>query len=420
MHGHLTEHEDLDLWEQAYRTIVPNGVNYLVFQQEVAPTTGTRHVQGFVALSQQKRAHQVGALFKVLPTAFQATNGTAAQNRGYCTDDDKRAAAHLPFEFGTLPGGKGKRTDLDSAIVLLQPGTGTKRLIDEHGATYARYHGGLDKIGSHYKSKRCKSAAMIDVSLYVIWGTPGSGKTTWAHSYDPGNTYEMPDPVRGGTVWMPDYDGERTLLIPDFDGEYGYGTLKRMMDGTYIKFQNKGGHNYAEWDSVVITSNFHPREWYPKERSDCWIYDNEQGYPGPLQRRITNIVQFEGVWPNVTCTIDGTVLEGMPPTRAAIREAPVTHPSPPPSPLPPATEDSYRANQLPDEPPHEDHSLVDAAINELLTGSTATSHANTADSGDPQWEFIDDSEFYGEPAHPSMYTSGVPPSWLDEEALLDL
>ena len=107
----------------------------------------------------------------------------------------------------------------------------------------------------------------------------------------------MPDPVRGGTVWMPDYDGERTLLIPDFDGEYGYGTLKRMMDGTYIKFQNKGGHNYAEWDSVVITSNFHPREWYPKERSDCWIYDNEQGYPGPLQRRITNIVQFEGIWP---------------------------------------------------------------------------------------------------------------------------
>ncbi len=439
MHGHLTEHEDLDLWEQAYRTIVPNGVNYLVFQQEVAPTTGTRHIQGFVALSQQKRAHQVGALFKVLPTAFQATNGTAAQNRGYCTDDDKRAAAHLPFEFGTLPGAnQGKRTDLDAALTLLKPGQGVKRLIEDHGSTYARYHGGLDKVGSHYKSRRCKSADKLIVSLYVIWGTPGSGKTTWAHSYDPGNTYEMPDPVRGGTVWMPDYDGERTLLIPDFDGEYGYGTLKRMMDGTYIKFQNKGGHNYAEWDSVVITSNFHPREWYPKERSDCWIYDNEQGYPGPLQRRITNIVQFEGIWPDVTCTIDGTVLEGMPPTRTTIRSAQVTHPSPPPSPFP-ATSDSYRANQPLDDPPTppEDSRSPPSPPPDKLPTGRPTRPARLADLEDPMDEllnrvqnpdpdetddfthFIDDTEFYGIPVPPSQFVTGIPPSWIDDEADLD-
>ncbi len=425
--GDLSVHDSLDLWEQAIRNVVPNGVNYLVFQQELAPTTGTEHIQGFVALSQRKRSVQVGQLFQVQHTCFDGCDGTPSDNRGYCTDDDKRAPAKQPFEYGTLPGGQGKRTDLDRAIDLVKSGHGVKRLIDDAGSSYLRYHGGFDKLASHYKSQRVAKAETLTVSLYVVWGTPGSGKTTWAHEFDPGNSYEMPDPVRGGTVWMPDYDGQRTLIIEDYDGEYPYGTLKRMCDGTFTKFQTKGGHNYAEWDMIVITSNFHPRYWYPKQREDVWIYDVEQGYPGPLQRRINNVCQFEGIWPDVTCTIDSDPCEGWPPTRAELTgvkptaEAPVRHPSPLPSASPDL--DSYRAHSTgghsPPTPPTPvvAPSSIDSAIVDLMGELPVLSTPPTAHDLDVMGaNFLDDTDFHGVLVQPAPQHTGIPPAWIDNEA----
>ncbi len=417
--GDLTVHDSLDLWEQAIRNVVPNGVNYLVFQQELAPTTGTLHIQGFVAMSQKKRPVPMGQLFSVQATCFDGNDGTPAQNRGYCTDNDKRAPAKQPFEHGTLPGGRGQRNDLEDAINLLKPGKGTKRLIEEKPAAYARYHGGMDKIASHYKGKRCKTADKLEVSLYVIWGTPGSGKTTWAHEFDPGNSYEMPDPVKGGTVWMPDYDGERTLIIPDYDGEYPYGTLKRMCDGTFIKFQNKGGHNYAEWDSIVITSNSHPRDWYPNQRDDTWIYNQEQGYPGPLQRRITNVCQFEGLWPDTACTIDNEALQGFPPTRAEIHALKVADGDYTPqyvAPTPPVQ--SYSPPSPTWDPPElPSETELDSRITEMLDKLKTTGQALTTDELDTMGaNFLDDSQLDGTVYQPQPVRSMIPPGWEDTEA----
>ncbi len=407
--GNLTVHDDLDLWEQAIRNTIPNGVNYLVFQQEIAPTTRSVHIQGFVAMSQKKRPGPLGLLFHVQPECFQSTNnGSAAQNRGYCTDDDKRAPAKHTLEWGEMPGGRGQRTDLDRANDILKLGQGTKRVIEEMGTTYMKYPGGMKDIASYYKGKRCKTAPTLIVSLYVFWGTSGGGKTTAARLFDPEDTYEMPDPVKGGTVWMPDYQCERTLIIPDYDGEYPYGTLKRMMDGTFTKFQEKGGHNYAEWDSVIITSNHHPREWYPHERSDVWIYNAEQGYPGPLQRRITNLVQFEGIWPNTVCTIDDAAIEGFPPTRAQLRSAPIPEtPVRSPSPIPSASpdSDSYRSDSTPATELHSVQGDLDPV-----------SPATLRQLDDLGLSFIDDTDLFGTVVVPAPITQGIPPSWLDDEA----
>ncbi len=435
--GNLTEHTTLDEWELAIRTSVPNGIKFLVFQQEAAPTTGTHHVQGFVAMSQQKRANQLGVLFKTQPEAFQSTRfGTASQNRGYCTDDDKRLADHEPFEHGEMPGGRGKRNDLEKACDILKEGRGTKRLQEEMPHVYIKFHAGFDKQAFFEKAKRCKTAPMHDVALYVIWGTAGSGKTTWSKQFDPGHTYEMPDPQKGGTTWIGnDYNGERTLLIPDFDGEYPYGTLKRMCDGTYMKFQTKGNFEIAEWDAIVITSNHHPKDWYPNERSDVWINDGEFGFPGPLQRRINNVVYFHGVYPDVTYMIDGgNATDRAPPVRAqiaavepeeTIAEAPVrSSPSPMASDAHSTDGHSPTTPEQPP-PPIADHSLIDSAIQEMLDGqpAEAASAMDRVDDAlgpylDDTW--IDDSELAGVVVDPTPHSTGIPPAWLDDSAQEDI
>lgn len=78
---------------------------YLICGKEVAPTTGTPHLQGYVYMNQQR---EFKAFCKKLPRAsVQVGKGTASQNREYCTK-----GGDLLIEAG-VPPQHGKRADLD-------------------------------------------------------------------------------------------------------------------------------------------------------------------------------------------------------------------------------------------------------------------------------------------------------------------
>jgi hypothetical protein len=79
-------------------------VEYLVYGRELAPTTGTPHLQGFICLT---TPFTLTALRALLPSChLENARGTPEQNRTYCTKDGDFD------EHGSLPSGKqGKRTD---------------------------------------------------------------------------------------------------------------------------------------------------------------------------------------------------------------------------------------------------------------------------------------------------------------------
>lgn len=93
---------------QHYRDeFTKSDVVYAVLGQEVAPTTGTRHLQGYVCFNSRKR---IGAVRSRFPGAhIEVARATAEQNRDYCTKDgdftEFGCFAEVPFQ--------GKRTDLD-------------------------------------------------------------------------------------------------------------------------------------------------------------------------------------------------------------------------------------------------------------------------------------------------------------------
>lgn len=81
-----------------------DGVKYLLVGKETAPTTGTKHLQGYVSFLTPKRFSQIT---KLLPTAhWEVSKGSDSQNREYCSK-----GGDLLCEKGTLE--QGRRTDLE-------------------------------------------------------------------------------------------------------------------------------------------------------------------------------------------------------------------------------------------------------------------------------------------------------------------
>lgn len=103
-------------------------MRYMVFGREIAPTTGTPHLQGYVVFNSQvsmKSAHKYfdGA-------HLEAAKGSHIQASTYCKKEGDFE------EFGDLPV-QGKRSDLDNLKEAIQNGErNPKRLRDAHMAAY--------------------------------------------------------------------------------------------------------------------------------------------------------------------------------------------------------------------------------------------------------------------------------------------
>ena len=115
-------------------------VTYFVFGKEVAPTTGTPHLQGYLELKTSKEwttiqaklnvVYPVGSTSKVWTTRRR---GTAQQAADYCKKDGDIT------EWGEISS-QGKRSDLTDFMDAAKEGKKKRQLIEEHPAVFARYN----------------------------------------------------------------------------------------------------------------------------------------------------------------------------------------------------------------------------------------------------------------------------------------
>lgn len=108
---------------------------YFVYGHERAPTTGTRHLQGFFILENPKR--RPGIIREIgFPLHLELARGTSVQCRDYCKKDGDS------FELGTFPDNAGKRSDIDEIISWL----------DDFIATHGRAPSGREVAASQPKA----------------------------------------------------------------------------------------------------------------------------------------------------------------------------------------------------------------------------------------------------------------------------
>lgn len=266
---------------EALRKYLEENCKYACYQKEVAPTTGTPHLQGYMNLKKKQRMTTIQK--NLVGNGIQLTlinaNGTPEANRTYCS----KIGGQDFWEIGDIKiVGQGKRTDLMEVAEKVLAQRPIREIALENPTEYIKYYRGINAL----------QFAIMDIpterpmEVVLLFGDSGTGKSTKARQYASlyGKYYTLQQP-NNGAIWWDGYSGELSVIIDEYKGWITPTTLNAILDKYKLALPIKGGTTYAMYEHVFITSNFPPEEWYSEK-----VIWNKQA----LYRRLTTIYQYKG------------------------------------------------------------------------------------------------------------------------------
>ena len=245
-----------------FPTDLPSGpppVRYLCFGKEVAPTTGTPHLQGYISF--------VNAVYR--PSRFlqqygnghfERAFGSADENAEYCKKDgdftefgvrpQSRTDQGRHGRLGGKRGGEMEQERWEDTWQLAKQG----KLEEIDPDIRVRYYGTLTKIAAKYANPP-KELAELDNTW--IWGPPGTGKSRWVHRTYPKGF------KKGFSKWWDgfreDEEGHKTVILDDLNPKFAFKEdLKNWADHYPFVAEFKGGSMVIRPERIVITSNYSP------------------------------------------------------------------------------------------------------------------------------------------------------------------
>lgn len=242
---------------------------------EVGGKSGTPHIQGFLIAGKSTRKTYFYKTFrgdKKCKFWMDVPRGDWAQNAKYTTKDQNVLVWKVPPQKE-----QGRRMDLEDfhAAIKRKPEISTDELIEEgHLHCLAKYPRLRNELRFEYG--KLASRPFRAPEVHVRWGAAGTGKTRGP--YEEGAfmlTSFTPE-------WWDGYDGDEIVLFDDYYGEFPWGRFLKLLDGYQCRLPTKGGHTWSRWTKLYITSNKHPKEWYPDE-----------GFPHQFKRRLTSVTEFK-------------------------------------------------------------------------------------------------------------------------------
>ena len=219
---------------------------YLVIGKEIGES-GTPHLQGYVVFDQPVR---LNALKRISPRAhFEIAKGTTEQNRTYCTKDNDFA------ESGVIPLTAKEKGQMEKdrwALIISHAKAGT---LEEHDPKmfYLHYNTNL-KLQSKFEVPE-----FIDRQIEVFWGPTATGKSHKAW-IDAGSSAYVKDPR--SKFWY-GYHGQENIIIDEFRGGIDISHMLRWLDKYPMLVEVKGSSCALKAKRIWITSNLHPKDWYP-------------------------------------------------------------------------------------------------------------------------------------------------------------
>lgn len=232
-------------------------------------TNGTIHLQGYIELHSPKRMSSLKKCPGWSRCHIESRRGTREQARAYCQKDGEWE------EFGDWEaGGQGKRNDLKELMNAIKNKTPKLEIYEQMPITAARNLNFMKEYTATLEKNETKEFRHVEVIALI--GDAGTGKTKKVHDENP-NVFTV---NCDETFPFDGYDGEEVILLDDFYGDMKYHQILRVLDGHQFRVNIKGGHRYARWTKVYITSNKMPEQWYK-----C-------GLTPALKRRINSVTEF--------------------------------------------------------------------------------------------------------------------------------
>lgn len=244
-----------------------------VFQLEEGENK-TPHFQVYCEFTSKMR---FAALKKLLPQAhFQWAKKPWLCLLRYCTKEKGRLDGPWYHNWDDHPT-PGKRSDLEAAAEALRKGMLRKDFAETHTSILMKYPRGCEAV-----REDLSDPTRVPPTVFLLFGAPGCGKSRLARRM--AASWYCKDP---GHKWFHRYDQEDVLILDDFAGaasKMDLLSLLRLLDRYSFQVQTKGGMKYVTSRTIVITSNYHPLEWYDwSSRVPQW---------GALTRRIDHVITY--------------------------------------------------------------------------------------------------------------------------------
>lgn len=240
---------------------------YVVIGREIGES-GTRHLQGFVALKDEKTR---SAVSKHIPAAhLEIKRGTFAQASVYCMKDgDFLEAGKLPMDQKD----KGLKTkDAWAEMVRLAEAQDLQSIKMKYPQEYVQYIGKFKLIA--VEANKIPETINSNFTPHEWFcGPPGTGKSRAARVENPDAFIKDPQ-----TKWWDGYSGQHTVIIDDFDKyqKAQGGDMKRWLDRYPFQAEVKNGYKLIRPKKLVVTSNYRP----------CDIWDDDVTTEA-VERRVT-------------------------------------------------------------------------------------------------------------------------------------
>lgn len=126
---------------------------------------------------------------------------------------------------------------------------------------FVRYYSSLVRIGADYaRPSACQRV------VKVFYGPTGTGKSRRAFE-EAGPDCFPKDPR--SKFWY-GYQGQSNVVIDEFRGGIDVSHILRWFDRYPVMVEIKGSSRVLCAESIWITSNLHPEQWYPElDRETC-------------------------------------------------------------------------------------------------------------------------------------------------------
>lgn len=237
------------------------GAKFVAWQKEKGEG-GTPHLQGYIIFKCNKR---LSALKKIDSGAhWEPRRGTHDQALAYVRKEETRVDG--PWQLGDEPavGTKsGTRNDIHKLKRALDGGKTEEEIAydDELFPCWAHNFKAIERY------KRLKKANQRNWQTFtqVYWGSPGAGKSKRALEEGGPDAFWLRKPNGlGGALWWDGYDGQEVVVIDEFAHWATREFMCRLCDRYPLIVDTKGGAVQFVAKKIIITSNLHPDQWWPK------------------------------------------------------------------------------------------------------------------------------------------------------------